>query len=38
LRILFLGDVVGRSGRDALVANLPALRAALRAELVVVNG
>jgi metallophosphoesterase (TIGR00282 family) len=38
LRILFLGDVVGRSGRDALVANLPKLRAALRADLVVVNG
>ena len=38
MRILFLGDVVGRSGRDALVANLPKLRAALRADLVVVNG
>ena len=38
MRILFLGDVVGRSGRDALTAKLPGLRAALRAELVVVNG
>ncbi len=38
MRILFLGDVVGRSGRDALVAKLPELRARLRAELVVVNG
>ncbi len=38
MRILFLGDVVGRSGRDALVAKLPELRRALRAELVVVNG
>ncbi|RAI55295.1 TIGR00282 family metallophosphoesterase [Roseicella frigidaeris] len=37
MRILFLGDVVGRSGRDALVAALPGLRAALRVELVVVN-
>ncbi len=38
MRILFLGDVVGRSGRDAIVAQLPGLRAALRADLVVVNG
>ena len=38
MRILFLGDVVGRAGRDAIVARLPGLRAALRAELVVVNG
>lgn len=38
MRILFMGDVVGRSGRDALVARLPDLRALLRAELVVVNG
>ena len=38
MRILFLGDVVGRSGRDALTARLPELRAALRADLVVVNG
>ena len=38
MRILFLGDVVGRSGRDALVAKLPELRGRLRADLVVVNG
>jgi metallophosphoesterase (TIGR00282 family) len=38
MRILFLGDVVGRAGRDAIVARLPGLRAALRAELVIVNG
>jgi metallophosphoesterase (TIGR00282 family) len=38
MRILFMGDVVGRTGRDALVARLPELRATLRAELVVVNG
>lgn len=38
MRILFLGDVVGRSGRDAIVARLPGLRTALRAELVVLNG
>ncbi len=38
MRILFLGDVVGRSGRDALTTQLPGLRTALRADLVVVNG
>ncbi|WP_207540129.1 TIGR00282 family metallophosphoesterase [Sabulicella rubraurantiaca] len=38
MRILFLGDVVGRSGRDALVTHLPGLRERLGAELVVVNG
>lgn len=38
MRILFLGDVLGRSGRDAVVAALPGLRERLRAELVVVNG
>jgi metallophosphoesterase (TIGR00282 family) len=37
MRILFLGDVVGRTGRDAVGAALPRLRAALRADLVVVN-
>lgn len=38
MRILFLGDVVGRTGRDALIAALPGLRARLAAELVIVNG
>ena len=38
MRILFLGDVVGRAGRDAVIARLPGLRTALRADLVVVNG
>ena len=37
MNILFLGDVVGRAGRDATVAALPGLRTALRADLVVVN-
>ena len=37
MRILFLGDVVGRTGRDAVVAALPRLRADLAADLVVVN-
>jgi metallophosphoesterase (TIGR00282 family) len=38
VRILFLGDVVGRAGRDAVLAALPGLRRKLEAELVVVNG
>ena len=38
MRILFLGDVVGRSGRDALTARLPDLRRRLGLDLVVVNG
>ncbi|MBV9748156.1 MAG: TIGR00282 family metallophosphoesterase [Acetobacteraceae bacterium] len=37
MRILFLGDVVGRSGREAVLARLPRLREALRADLCVVN-
>jgi metallophosphoesterase (TIGR00282 family) len=38
MRILFLGDVVGRTGRDAVVARLPGLREALRVDFVAVNG
>ena len=38
MRILFLGDVVGRTGRDAVAAALPDLRQRLRTDLVVVNG
>jgi 2',3'-cyclic-nucleotide 2'-phosphodiesterase len=37
MRILFLGDVVGRTGRETVAAALPRLRADLRADLVVVN-
>ncbi|HXT78274.1 MAG TPA: TIGR00282 family metallophosphoesterase [Acetobacteraceae bacterium] len=37
MRILFLGDLVGRSGREAAGAALPGLRAKLRADLTVVN-
>lgn len=38
MRILFLGDVVGRSGRDAVAEALPRLRAGLNIDLAVVNG
>jgi len=37
MRILFLGDVVGRTGRDAVGAMLPRLREALGVELAIVN-
>jgi metallophosphoesterase (TIGR00282 family) len=38
MRILFLGDLVGRSGREAAAAVLPKLRAALAVDLAIVNG
>lgn len=38
LRILFLGDIVGRVGREAVISRLPGLRAELSLDLVVVNG
>lgn len=37
MRILFLGDVVGRTGRDAVAASLPTVRQSLRLDLVIVN-
>ncbi len=37
MRILFLGDVVGRSGRDAVGAMLPQLRERLGVDLAIVN-
>src|SRR3974390_116544 len=37
MRILFIGDVVGRCGREAVATSLPKLRAALRIDLAVVN-
>ena len=37
MRMLFLGDVVGRSGRDAVNGRLPALRKELDLDFVVVN-
>src|SRR5579875_62678 len=38
MRLLLCGDVVGRAGRDAVVAELPRLRRTLALDLVVVNG
>ena len=38
MRILFVGDVVGRPGRDAVAALLPSLRDELGVDLAIVNG
>jgi len=38
MRLIFLGDVVGRAGRDAVVRELPVLKERYRPDLVVVNG
>ena len=38
MKILFLGDVMGRAGRAAIVDHLPRLRAAWKLDFVVVNG
>jgi metallophosphoesterase (TIGR00282 family) len=38
MRILYLGDVMGRSGRGAIAERLPDLRQSLKADIIVVNG
>ena len=38
MRLMFLGDVVGRAGRDAVYQRLPELREQLKPDIVVVNG
>lgn len=38
MRILFLGDIVGRAGRNAVEAHLPQLRDRWKLDFVVVNG
>ena len=38
MKILFLGDVVGRAGRDAVARHLPDIRARLGLDFVIVNG
>src|SRR6478609_7331668 len=38
MNILFLGDIIGRPGRDGLAAQLPMLKAALKPDLVIANG
>ena len=38
MKILYLGDVMGSYGRQAISNELPGLRARLKADFVVVNG
>ena len=38
MKLLFLGDIVGRAARDAIVNELPGLRTDLGADFVIVNG
>ncbi len=38
MRLLFLGDIVGRAGRKAVIENLPGLRQRLKLDCVVING
>jgi metallophosphoesterase (TIGR00282 family) len=38
MRILFIGDIMGRSGRDALIKHLPDVKARLKPDVVIVNG
>lgn len=38
MRILFIGDIVGRSGRDALARYLPEAKAKLKPDVTIVNG
>src|ERR1051326_1781077 len=37
MNLLFLGDIVGKSGRDAVVAELPGLRTRLKTDFVIAN-
>src|SRR5579885_982202 len=38
MRLLFIGDIVGRAGRDKVLAELPGLRRRWTLDFVVVNG
>jgi len=38
MRLLFLGDILGRSGRDAVIREMPRLKRELATDFVVVNG
>lgn len=38
MRLLFLGDVVGRSGREGVLRHLPSLRERLKPDFIVLNG
>ncbi|HBR68607.1 MAG TPA: TIGR00282 family metallophosphoesterase [Rhodospirillaceae bacterium] len=38
MKILFIGDIMGRAGRDALEAHLPGLRKKLAPDVIIING
>ena len=38
MRVLFLGDIVGRSGRVAVFEHLPQLKRRLAPDFVIING
>ena len=38
MKILFLGDVMGRAGRQAIIDKLPKLRSTWKLDVIVVNG
>ena len=38
MRVLFLGDIVGRSGRVAVLSHMPELKRRLAPDFVVING
>ena len=38
MKILFLGDIVGRAGRDAVLKHLPVLKEKLKPDVIIVNG
>jgi metallophosphoesterase (TIGR00282 family) len=38
MNLLFLGDVIGKPGRDGLADQLPALKQALKPDLIIING
>jgi metallophosphoesterase (TIGR00282 family) len=38
MHILFLGDIIGKPGRDAAAAELPGLKVALKPDLIIANG
>jgi metallophosphoesterase (TIGR00282 family) len=38
MRLLFIGDIVGRAGRDVVAAELPRLKDLLKLDFIVVNG
>jgi metallophosphoesterase (TIGR00282 family) len=38
MKILFIGDIMGRTGRDALEKHLPSLKEKLKPDVIIVNG